>query len=168
MSHLAVCAFQNGYRGGRERTGNAVAAKPGSLVSVAFLTGDRWFESFSPAESRVGTRLPPPRAAVWQSALPSAWRAYNVRADYIITGLFARIPELKPFRPNERRYQLLIFAQEAVVRRAQHVVDSDAVVGERNQSTPIKMPDPRSVARPSKTGQITRYRTWTRSRLSYS
>jgi hypothetical protein len=46
-------------------------------------------------------------------------------------------PELKPFRPNEGRYQLLIFSQKAVVRRAQHVVDSDAVLGERKQSTPI-------------------------------
>ena len=46
-------------------------------------------------------------------------------------------PELKPFHPNEGRYQLLIFSQKAVVRGAQHVVDSDAVVGKREQRTSI-------------------------------
>jgi hypothetical protein len=45
--------------------------------------------------------------------------------------------KLKPFRPNEGRQEFFIFAQQAVVRRAQHVVDSDAVLGERKQSTPI-------------------------------
>src|SRR5215831_9457210 len=45
--------------------------------------------------------------------------------------------DLKPFRPNEGRNQLLLFAQETVVCRAQHVVDSDAVLGKREQSTPI-------------------------------
>ena len=45
---------------------------------------------------------------------------------------------LKPLRLDEGRYQFLIFAQEAVVRRAEHVVDTDAVLGERKQSTPIQ------------------------------
>jgi hypothetical protein len=39
-------------------------------------------------------------------------------ADLPASAEFPRPPELKPFRPNEGRYQLLIFAQEAVVRRA--------------------------------------------------
>jgi hypothetical protein len=46
--------------------------------------------------------------------------------------------DLKPFRPNEGRYQLFIFAQKAMVRRAEQVVDSDAVLGERKQRTPIE------------------------------
>jgi hypothetical protein len=47
MRHLAGVLFQSECGDGREGTGNAVAVKRGSLVSVAFLTGDRGFESFS-------------------------------------------------------------------------------------------------------------------------
>ena len=38
--------------------------------------------------------------------------------------------DLKPFRPNEGCYQLLSLPQRAVVRRAQNVIDSHAVLGE--------------------------------------
>jgi hypothetical protein len=37
-------------------------------------------------------------------------------------------PELKPFRPNEGRYRTFVFAQRAVIRCAQHMVDCNTVV----------------------------------------
>jgi hypothetical protein len=60
-------------------------------------------------------------------------RGETVRGKRVLT---PKTPELKPIRPNEGRYRFLIFAQEAVVRRAQHVVNIDAVIGERKQTTP--------------------------------
>ena len=39
-----------------------------------------------------------------------------------------KTPALKPFCSNEGRSQILILAQRAVVRCAQHMVDCDAVV----------------------------------------
>ena len=60
-------------------------------------------------------------------------RGETVRGKRVLT---PKTPELKPIRPNEGRYRFLIFAQEAVVRRAQHVVNIDAVIGKRKQTTP--------------------------------
>jgi hypothetical protein len=37
-------------------------------------------------------------------------------------------PELKPIGPNQGRYQTFVFAQRAVIRCAQHMVDCTTVV----------------------------------------